>query len=245
MGSLRSMAKDIMPPGMVPDDDYYEEDDEQGSLFDHHPSTIDTAAATTRGSDVPLAPRAGLGGLAMNPDAGHSTVVIRAPPGAPEDAPSLMTDAGSDETAETRAPVTPSQSTDSVDAAEPPPAYTGSVRGATRRSSYAARQNVTTGTVLGAADLGTGVDTIRPVKKVDTIRSLRLSEEYVGSLRSREGSAGGGSIGSAPSSPQSAKGSSKRGPSEAQKAGKALVDEVVLPTLQRVSASGGCTPFVC
>ena len=231
MGSLRSMAKDIMPPGMVPDEEYEDMPDDE-SMFD--PGTIDTAAATTRGSDVPLAPHAGLG---MNPDAGHSTVVIRALPRG-EDAPSLMTDTGSDETAETRAPVTPSQSVESVgaqvaDAAEPPPAYTGSVR-ASRRASYAARQNTGTGTVLGAADIGNGVDTIRPVKKVDTVRSLRLSEEYVGSLRNRERE---GSASSSPSpSPQSTKGSHKRAASEAQRAGKSLVDEVILPLIQKVRA---------
>ena len=120
-----------------------------------------------------------------------------------------------------------------ADAVEPPPAYTGSVR-SSRRASYAARSNVTTGTILGEADLGTGVDTIRPVKKVDTIRSLRLSEEYVGSIRSREGSTSS----NPPSSPSSTKGSHKRGATEAQAAGKSLVDEVMLPLLQKVCLIG-------
>ncbi len=239
MGSLRSMAKDIMPPGMVPDDDYDELPEEDESMYDAHAS-INTTAATTKGSDVPLQPPNGLGGLAMNPDAGHSTVVIRSYPRSDEkDAPSLVNDSGSDENPSS-APITPSQSVEDVDAqvadaSEPPPAYTGSVR-SSRRASYAARHNINTGTVLGEADLGSGVDTIRPVKKVDTVRSLRLSEEYVGSLRSREGSTSS----SGPASPQSStKSPHRRVASEAQKAGKSLVDDVVLPVLQQVRFIAG------
>ncbi|KAH9853449.1 Pkinase-domain-containing protein [Lenzites betulinus] len=232
MGSLRSMAKDIMPPGMEYDDDYYDDmlPEEDESAY-NAAGSIDTAAATTKGSDVPLQPQGGgLGGLGMNADAGHSTVVIRS---YEKDTPSLMTDTGSDETAHSPAPATPLQSSENVDAqvadaAEPPPAYTGSMRSA-RRASYAMRNNVSSGTVIGEADLGTGVDTIRPVKKVDTVRSLRMSEEYVGSVRSREGSSS-----SVPSSPQSSKGS-KKGPGEAAKAGKAIVEDVLLPLLQKTT----------
>ncbi|KAI0352934.1 Pkinase-domain-containing protein [Trametes cingulata] len=236
MGSLRSMAKDIMPPGMEPDDQYYDEVPEEDESAYHVQSSIDTTAATTKGSDVPLQPPVGLGGLGMNPDAGHSTVVIRsyARSGDEKEAPSLMTDNGSDETVQSPAPVTPIQSVENVDAqvadaAEPPPAYTGSVR-SSRRASYAMRNNLSSGTVLGEADIGSGVDTIRPVKKVDTVRSLRLSEEYVGSLRSREGSTS-----SVPSSPQSSKGSHKRAASEAAKAGKSIVEDVLLPLLQKTT----------
>ena len=238
MGSLRSMAKDIMPPGMEPDDDFDDVTEEDEDTFEGN--TIDTTAATTKGSDVPLQPTAAaLGGLGMNADAGHSTVVIRAFPKSAERElgrekdPSLMTDSGSDETSGSPAPSTPSHSTENIaaqiaDAVEPPPAYTGSVR-SSRRSSYAMRNNVTTGTILGEADIGTGVDTIRPVKKVDTVRSLRLSEEYVGSLKSREGSTSSGA-----SSPSSTKGLHKRGVSEAQAAGKSIVDDVLLPLFQKV-----------
>ncbi|KAI0677520.1 Pkinase-domain-containing protein [Trametes maxima] len=241
MGSLRSMAKDIMPPGMEPDDDYYDDivPEEDESAYDVQ-SSIDTAAATTKGSDVPLQQPRGLGGLGMSAEAGHSTVVIRSytPTGDDKDTPSLMTDNGSDETAHNPAPVTPSQSVEDVeaqvaDATEPPPAYTGSMR-SLRRASYAMRNNVSSGTVLGEADIGSGVDTIRPVKKVDAVRSLRLSEEYVGSLRAREGSTS-----STPSSPQSSKssqkGSHKRVASEAAKAGKSIVEDVLLPLLQRTT----------
>ncbi|OSD04274.1 Pkinase-domain-containing protein [Trametes coccinea BRFM310] len=233
MGSLRSMAKDIMPPGMEPDDQYYDEVPEEDESAYEAQSSIDTAAATTKGSDVPLQPQ--INGIGMNADAGHSTVVIRsyAPSGDQKDTPSLMSDNGSDETTGP-AVVTPQQSVEDVeaqvaDATEPPPAYSGSVR-SNRRASYAMRNNVSSGTVLSEADIGTGVDTIRPVKKVDAVRSLRLSEEYVGSLRSREGS-----VSSVPSSPQSSKGSHKRGTSEFAKAGKAIVEDVMLPLLQKAT----------
>ena len=81
------------------------------------------------------------------------------------------------------------------------------------------------GHALREADLGSGVDTIRPVKKVDAAGSLRLSTEFVGSLR-KEASAG--------SSPKSPPTTHKRMASEAGKAGSAIVDEVVLPIIQRV-----------
>lgn len=102
-----------------------------------------------------------------------------------------------------------------------PPAYSGSVR-SNRRASYQARSSKDgPGTVLNAADLGTGVDTIRPVKKVDAAGSLRLSTEYMGSLKKE------GSVGSQASSRH------KRSASEGVKAGMAMVDEVVLPVLQK------------
>ena len=104
-----------------------------------------------------------------------------------------------------------------------PPAYSGSIRG-TRRSSYSERTSLNgSGTVVREADLGTGVDTIRPIKKVDPVGSLRLSAEFVGSMK-REGS------GSSPRAPSS----HRRAPSETSKAGRAMVDEVVIPILQTV-----------
>lgn len=100
-----------------------------------------------------------------------------------------------------------------------PPAYS-----ATRRSSYTERTSLNgSGTVVREADLGTGVDTIRPIKKVDPVGSLRLSAEFVGSMK-REGN---GSTSRAPSSHQ-------RAVSETSKAGRAMVDEVVIPILQMV-----------
>jgi len=217
MGSLRGMARDIT--GSIPDEDYY--DDDEASMYPE--SSIDTSAAT-KGSDVPMAGGTALG---MNAGAQHSTVIIRplAPPADAKDVPSLMNDSSSEETTGSPEPGTLLQS---VETSEPPPAYTGSVR-STRRASFQARNNLNSGTVLVEADLGNGVDTIRPVKKVDTVRSLRMSEEYVGTARSREGST------SNPPSPQATKSSHRRTASESAKAGKSLVDEVVLPTLSKAT----------
>lgn len=210
MGSMRSVARDLMPSDMIPDEDDYDDDP---SMYDDE-GTINTTAATNGGSAA-LA-------LGMNAGAQHSTVIIRPMSPLPTDEkamPSLMSDNVSDETAGSTGPETPP-------ANEPPPAYSGSMR-STRRASYQARNNLS-GTVIGEADLGTGVDTIRPVKKVDTIRSLRMSEEFVGTTKSREG---GGSV---PSSPTSTKKSHRRAASDAGKAGKSIVDDVVLPILSKV-----------
>ncbi|CAA7259762.1 unnamed protein product [Cyclocybe aegerita] len=135
-------------------------------------------------------------GLGMNRDAAHSTVIIKPP----------------------RIPEVPSEETPSG----APPAYSGSVR-SSRRASYAARTSVDgAGTVLREADIGTGIDTIRPVKKVDPVGSLRLSSEFVGSIR-KEGSAS-----SSPTSPTT----HRRASSEIGKAGRSVVDEVILPILE-------------
>ncbi len=40
------------------------------------------------------------------------------------------------------------------------------------------------GTALSAADIGNGIDTIRPVKRVDAAGSLRMSAEFVGAAGS-------------------------------------------------------------
>ncbi|KAJ7781240.1 STE STE20 YSK protein kinase [Mycena metata] len=213
MGTFRSMAKDLaMPPGMELDEDeeYSDEYDDEGH------ASIDTGAAT-KGSD-PIH-------IGMHPQAAHSTVIIRPPPSpaaSEKDIPTLLADSASAETS-SDSPQTPPHEAFGLGA---PPAYTGSVR-TNRRASYAARNVVDgSGTVMREADLGTGVDTIRPVKKVDTVGSLRMSAGFVGSMR-REGS------GSTPTSPTTS--THRRGASEAAKAGKALVDEVVLPILQNAT----------
>jgi len=91
-----------------------------------------------------------------------------------------------------------------------------------RRASYAARTAIDgNGTVLREADLGSGIDTIRPVKKVDPVGSLRLSSEFVGSGR-RESSS---------STPPT----HRRAASESARGGRALVDDVILPILTKVS----------
>ncbi|KAF8913898.1 Ste20-like serine/threonine kinase [Gymnopilus junonius] len=168
-------------------------EDDEDSVYDDTQSSIDTGAAT-KGSD-PIVPAT----IGVNDDAAHSTVIIK--PIRTQDAP-----------AEEPSGTTFVSCT--------PPAYSGSVR-STRRASYAARTSIDgAGTVLSAADLGTGIDTIRPVKKVDGVGSLRLSSEFVGSIRKEA---------SAPS-PRSTTVHS-RGTSEIAKAGKSLVDEVILPIL--------------
>ncbi|CAE7233472.1 unnamed protein product [Rhizoctonia solani] len=108
-----------------------------------------------------------------------------------------------------------------------------------KRSSHAAR-NDPKGTVVREGDVGDGMNTMRPVKHVDAAGSLRLSNEYVGSVRSRSsGDSGDGSgenvLTESVMSNGDAKADRKRAKSlgESAKAGRALVDEVVVPVLQK------------
>ncbi|KAJ7276400.1 STE/STE20/YSK protein kinase [Mycena haematopus] len=216
MGTFRSMAKDLaMPPGMELDE--YDEDSDMEEVH----GSIDTGGATKGSDPIHI-------GLGMNSQAAHSTVIIRpspSPVASEKDIPTLLADSASAESSSDSPQTPPLES-----ALGAPPAYTGSVR-TSRRASYAARSAVNgSGTVVREADLGTGVDTIRPVKKVDTAGSLRLSAGYMGSMR-REGSSG--SMPTSPTSPTSS--THRRAASEAAKAGKALVDEVVLPILQNAT----------
>ncbi|KAK1236572.1 hypothetical protein PQX77_000124 [Marasmius sp. AFHP31] len=193
MGTFRSMARDSVIS--VTEEDYGDEEEPI--------ATIDTSGAT-KGSGP------GIGG---NELASHSTVILKDPAPSEKNMASLL------KSSETTEESTGSSADDNV----PPPAYTGSV-GHGRRSSYAARNNMDGhGTVMREADFGNGVDTIRPVKKVDTVGSLRLSAEHVGSMR-REPSSG-------PSSPTT----HKRSNSEMGKAGAAIVDQVVIPILQKAN----------
>ena len=210
MGTYRSMEKDLITHhGSEPsdhDDDSMYGVPQQGSF---------NTGGATRGSD-PV-------GLGMHlPDAAHSTVVIKTSPDEKDIPVLLLADEVSSENADIaeRPSTPPSQ--------EPPPAYTGSVR-SSRRSSYATRSmRDGRGTVLKEADLGSGVDTIRPVKKVDTAGSLRLSREFVGSQRD-------GSSGSSPPSPVTPKSPHKRALSDSMKAGQSIVDDIILPICERVS----------
>lgn len=206
MGTFRSMAHDFVVTSQSIDSDEEESSDNDPE------SSINTSGAT-KGSDPVVA-----GGLGSNSAAAHSTVVIKPLPngGAEKDISTLL--AESDESSTDL-----SDSSDSpVDPLGAPPAYSGSVRGS-RRSSYAARNQLHgPGTIMREADLGNGIDTIRPIKKVDAAGSLRLSSEFVGSMR-REGST------SAPSSPIV----QKRTVSEIAKAGNSIIDEVVLPIIQK------------
>jgi serine/threonine-protein kinase 24/25/MST4 len=210
------MTKDLLPPSMELDDN------ESGSDYEEGHASIDTGAATM-GSDPIIGAAVG-----MSSQAAHSTVIIRPPPSpvAEIDVPELSP-SGDGSSGETPgSPETPHGvfSSDHVAPLGAPPAYTGSIR--TNRASSAARNAVHgTGTVMCAADLGTGVDTIRPVKKVDHVGSLRLSAEYVGNMR-REGNM------SSPPSPSAP----KRATSEATRAGSSIIDEVILPILQNVCA---------
>ncbi|KAI0254783.1 STE STE20 YSK protein kinase [Lactifluus subvellereus] len=218
MGSFRSMAKDLVPPGVIPD-----EDEEAASLFGtaEDGDSLDTDAAT-RGSDIPL----NSGVTSSEIQAGHNTVVIRSQLVAPHEHAVPLEVNAPDATNPPR--LTDAKANPDLGA---PPAYVRTPR----RSSYAAR-TAPNGTVVREADLGTGVDTIRPVKKIDTTGSLRLSSEYVGSMRVREGRDGSsnGSVPTSPTSPVKDKSSAhKRAASDAAKAGRSLVDDVVLPTLQR------------
>ncbi|EIW76112.1 STE STE20 YSK protein kinase [Coniophora puteana RWD-64-598 SS2] len=209
MGTFRSAARDLLPEGDY--EDYIEEMDD---IYEDEDESVDTGGAV-KGSD-PLGHPNGIG---MNPQAAHSTVIIK---GSPEevDVHALMAAEAND----------PSTETPVLDEDDSPmdgrSTNSGSLR-STRRSSYAARSNIRgAGTIMREADLGTGVDTIRPVKKVDTAGSLRLSAEYVGNQRTREEGA------SSPTSPTPSKGSAKRRISEKEQGGKALVDDVVIPVLQ-------------
>lgn len=203
MGTLRSMAKDLIHPTSSIDSEDELSDDE-------HEASIDTGGAT-RGSDPIVT-----AGLGSNPAAAHSTVVIKPLPPREKDIQALLAEGDESSSDSTDGPETPQ------DLLGAPPAYTGSVR-SSRRSSYAARHQVHgTGTVMREADLGNGIDTIRPIKKVDAAGSLRLSSEFVGNIR-REGST------SAPSSPTV----HKRAVSEVTKAGNAIIDEVVLPIIEK------------
>ncbi|KAI9447951.1 Pkinase-domain-containing protein [Lactarius indigo] len=221
MGSFRNMAKDLVPPGMIPD-----EDEEVVSLFetaeDGDGDSLETGAAT-KGSDLPPNP----GNPSPEVSTGHSTVVIRSQLiSQPEQHSVPLEDATPSDASNTGLP----DANTGPDLGDPP-AYVRTPR----RSSYAAR-TAPNGTIVREADLGTGVDTIRPVKKIDTTGSLRLSSEYVGSIRAREGRDGSGSssLTTSPTSPVKDKSSAhKRAASEAAKAGRSFVDEVVLPAIQK------------
>lgn len=226
MGTFSSFAKDLLPE--MDDEDVV---DNESSMYEEAEGSIDTGGAVN--GSTPLE----FGGIGMNMGAAHSTVIIKTPLDEPDIlSPLAAVDGLPHESVDGTEPATPPQVTHPSDDGTPlgaPPAYTGSIH-STRRSSYAARHSMTgAGTIMREADLGSGVDTIRPVKKVDTLGSLRLSAEYVGTTRNIEDS---------PSSPTSSsrdKSSSsfRRKVSESEQAGRAMIDNVVLPVLQNVSHS--------
>jgi len=77
------------------------------------------------------------------------------------------------------------------------------------------------------ADLGNGMDTVRPVKRVDAAGSMRLSNEFLGKRTLSNGEIFSTSPVATTSSAQH-----KRAASEAGRAGRAILGEIVLPTLQ-------------
>ncbi|KIJ57014.1 hypothetical protein M422DRAFT_40568 [Sphaerobolus stellatus SS14] len=200
--------------------DYEVEEGEYGGEED----SMDTGAAT-RGSEE------------VNKLAMHSTVIIKP---IKDTLPALSTS-------------TPTSSAENItdDPQTPisdlgaPPAYSGSLR-SSQRSSYAARHDTTNGTALRPADVGNGMDTVRPIKQLDAAGSLRNSNHFVGSLRSKDGApifptttsptptSPTSSHRSQPSS-KSSQQTHSRAASERARAGRAMVDEIVVPTLQRAT----------
>lgn len=219
MGTFSSAARDLLPDM----DD--EEAVEDPLVYDEEEQSVDTEGAI-KGSEQLVS-----SGIGMSHQATHSTVMIKSPP-EEQDIPTLLAETGTSpsDSGTSSGPVTPPEDGLPQDA---PPAYTGSVR-SVKRSSYAARHRTTgAGTVMREADLGSGVDTIRPVKKVDTIGSLRLSAEYVGTTRSKDDPPQSPSS----TSPTKERSSFKRRASQSERAGRVMVDDVVIPVLQNVSAT--------
>ncbi|EJD01512.1 Pkinase-domain-containing protein [Fomitiporia mediterranea MF3/22] len=240
-----------MPPGMIPDDDasYYDDEGEIEGLapIEESEDSYDSGAAT-KGSEERLS---GAGArLGMNDEASHSTVVIRPPLppngraafdgkdfadeavvdadagglGAPPayDQPGIsQQDQLPQQQQQQRAPrTTPS----------PPP----SPRSERRRSTHAERTKTGgSGTALRPADIGNGIDTIRPVKRVDAAGSLRLSAEYVGAVR--EGTDGSVRINGTANFEGK---DHRRKASDNARAGRAMVDEIVVPIVQNAIQDG-------
>ncbi|KZV78487.1 Pkinase-domain-containing protein [Exidia glandulosa HHB12029] len=244
MGTYKSAARDVLglQQSGAGNRQSYMSASEYGEIGDEEDDPFDTGGAV-KGSDV--------GAIGMNPAAAHSTVIIRETDSPIEDLPDRPISPTSPPTASAAALIAAVSGGAAVASQADlglgaPPAYsspnnsTGSLRGpsSTRRSSYSERTNPH-GTVIRTADLGTGMDTVRPVKRLDAAGSLRLSADYMGSAR-RTGSSGG------PTSPTSTSSESagsaspgklikphpRRSPSEIAKAGTAMIDDVVIPTLQ-------------
>ncbi|EPQ27187.1 uncharacterized protein PFL1_05110 [Pseudozyma flocculosa PF-1] len=112
-----------------------------------------------------------------------------------------------------------------------------------RRSSWNERHDIN-GTILKEGDVASGLDTLRPVRRLDANGSAKLSNEYIGSWRngtpptnpadqasdsprrSRHGSGSGSGSGSVP-------GSGPGSIPEEDSAGASLVHNVILPVLDR------------
>ncbi|KAI6164863.1 kinase-like domain-containing protein [Pisolithus thermaeus] len=205
-------ARDIVPE--TEDDDLTTGDQ---LVYEEDQESFDTGGAV-KGSTI-LDPTA----VRLNSHLTHSTVRINI---IPQDRDPPLLNATTSFTAVDLVTSLQDMQTEALGA---PPAYSGSMRSA-RRSSYAARHRTTgAGTIMREADLGTGLDTIRPIKKVDTTSSLKLSAEYVGSARSKDDIP---LSPTSPASPSKDRALPKRRPGESERAGMAMVNDVVIPVLQ-------------
>ncbi|KAG9028378.1 hypothetical protein FRB95_006560 [Tulasnella sp. JGI-2019a] len=162
-------------------------------------------------------------GLGLLKDAAHSTVVIK-----PLVVSNLELEAQDSFPAPSSMDAEPSPEASGHEPRTPPSPTASKT---SRRSSYSARTDPK-GTVLNEADIGTGMHTVRPVKRVDTAGSLRLSADFVGNVRSPPAP----DAAPLPADDKGSQGSGKlrkRSKTELENAGRSLVDQVVLPTLQR------------
>ena len=111
-------------------------------------------------------------------------------------------------------------------------------RGSQRRSSWNERQNIN-GTILREGDVASGVDTIRPVKRLDAGGSARISAEFIGNLKNMPSNGQLGEAGGSGPRPNGHRRASSRsstgsaGVADDVRAGRALVADVVLPVMDR------------
>ena len=120
------------------------------------------------------------------------------------------------------------------------PAFLGSH---SKKNSWAARHDIN-GTVMREGDVGNGMHTIRPVKRFDSVASNRQSAEFIRPGSGDQAHLHNGSVRSAisPAASSSASTSATHTSPNGREAamGRALVDEVVLPTLDKVGLVAGC-----
>ncbi|KAG8775566.1 hypothetical protein FRC15_000454 [Serendipita sp. 397] len=217
MGTYRSNAQDVMAAGYgsrfntIPDEDM--------SIYSS--ASMKGSGGSSEQSGEPV-------GIGISSAAAQSTVVIKPLPASPTkeyNDPMVSTSPGSSNETSSAEPRTPTDATSA-----PPPAYPG-INKSVRRSSWSAR-NDPNGAVVRPSDVGTGSDTLRPFKKVDTAGSLRLSSDYMGSVRSKED---GSPV--SPTSPTATNSSGKeihkRSKSEYARAGSSMVTDIIVPTIQK------------
>jgi serine/threonine-protein kinase 24/25/MST4 len=111
-----------------------------------------------------------------------------------------------------------------------------------RRSSWNERNDIN-GTVLREGDVANGLETLRPVRRLDAGGSAKLSQQYIGSLRSGSAPSGldkSGELGEAvPRALRHSRSALASSSSTAQAhatAGENLVKDVILPVMDRAKA---------